>query len=117
MERLMRGKVAKWGNSVGIRLPASALDVAGFARGEEVEIAARNGVVELRAQRRIQTIEELFAEAEKHGPLEPPDLVDWGPDVGGEIIDDDWSDIVPTDEEMPLSTARRERARSERREK
>jgi antitoxin MazE len=110
-EAVMRGKLAKWGSSIGIRLPASALEVAGFARGDEVEIAARNGVVELRSQRRIPTIEELFAEAEKLGPLEPPELVDWGPDVGAEIINDDWSDIALTDEEMGIG---RGRARSRR---
>ena len=43
---------------------------------------------------------ELFADAEKDGPLEPPEPVDWGPPVGAEIIDDDWSDIAPTAEEM-----------------
>ena len=107
----MRGKLAKWGSSIGIRLPASALEVAGFARGDEVEIAARNGFVELRSQRRIPTIEELFAEAEKLGPLEPPEFVDWGPDVGAEIINDDCSDIALTDEDMGIG---RGRARSRR---
>jgi antitoxin MazE len=97
----MRTKIAKWGNSAAVRLPRGTLEAAGFSPGQEVEIAVRDGVVELRSRRRIPTIEELFAEAEKLGPLVPPPLVDWGPDVGAEILpDDDWSDIAPTDEEM-----------------
>lgn len=87
----MRTKIAKWGNSAAVRLPRGTLEAAGFSPGQEVEIAVRDGVVELRSRRRIPTIEELFAEAEKLGPLEPPPTVDWGPDVGAEIIDDEYS--------------------------
>jgi hypothetical protein len=80
-----------------------------------VEIAARDGVVELRAKPRIPSVEELFAEAEMNGPLEPPEPVDWGPPVGAEIIDDDWRGIAPTDEEMSVSHAKGRRAPSRRR--
>jgi antitoxin component of MazEF toxin-antitoxin module len=102
----MRGKLAKWGKSTALRLPASALNAAGLSCGDEVEIVARDGVVELRAKWRVPTIAELFGEAEKDGPLEPPEPIDWGLPVGAEIIDDDWSDIAPTDEEMGISDAK-----------
>jgi antitoxin MazE len=111
----MKGKIAKWGNSVAVRLPRAALETAGFLPGQQVEITAREGVLEFRSKRRIPTIEELFAEAEKHGPLEPPPLVDWGPDRGAEIIADDWSDVAPTDAEMGIEVAARRRSRSRRR--
>jgi antitoxin MazE len=87
----MKSKIAKWGNSAAVRLPADALRVAGFSVGENIEVTAQAGVVELKSRRRIPTIAELFAEAEKQGPLEPPESVDWGPDVGSEVIDDAYS--------------------------
>jgi antitoxin MazE len=108
-------KISKWGNSAGVRIPAAALEAAGLSLGEEVELVARQGVVELRSPTRVPTIEELFAEAEKkYGKLQPPEPLDWGPDVGAEIIDDDWSDIAPSDEEMGTTNAgdRRPRTRS-----
>jgi antitoxin MazE len=106
-------KITKWGNSAGVRIPISALESAGLALGDDVELVARKGVVELRSPRRIPTVAELFAEAEKkYGKLTPTPTVEWGPDVGAEIIDDDWSDIAPTDEEMGIVDAGDKRPRS-----
>ena len=31
-------KVSKWGNSLGIRLPASVVDALGLAAGDEIEV-------------------------------------------------------------------------------
>ena len=33
--------------------------------------------------------EDLIAEMRRLGPENEPEMVDWGPDVGAEIIDDD----------------------------
>ena len=88
----MTAKIGKWGNSAAVRIPAATLEAAGLALGDRVDFAPRAGVVEVRGRKRIATIEELFAEAEKkYGKLEPPELVDWGPDRGAEIIDDEYS--------------------------
>lgn len=87
----MGAKIAKWGNSAAVRIPAATLEAAGLALGDEVEFVPRKGVVEMKSRRRIPTIEELFAEAEKNGPLVAPETVDWGPDRGAEIIDDEYS--------------------------
>jgi antitoxin MazE len=91
-------KIGKWGNSAAVRLPSATLDAAGLSIDDEIDVVARQGVVELRSKRRIPTVEELFAEARKKGPLEPPATIDWGPDRGAEILPaDDWSDIAPRD--------------------
>ncbi len=108
----MQIKISKWGNSAAVRIPRQTLDAAGLREGQEVDIAARDGVVELRLPRKRYTVEELFAEAEKRGPLVQPPLVDWGPDVGAEIINDDWSDIAPSDEEMGIEGADRRSSKS-----
>ena len=113
----MPAKIAKWGNSAGVRIPAATLDAAGLSIGDEVDVVARDGMVELRPRRLVRTVEEIFAEhLKKHGRLEPPPWVDWGPPVGAEILpEEDWSDIAPTDEEMGIPRATSKRARSRRR--
>jgi|SRR5215207_4859860 len=39
----------------------------------------------------VYTLEEIVAEMKRLGLANRPELVDWGPDVGAEIIDDDYS--------------------------
>ena len=84
-------KIAKWGNSAAVRIPAAALEAAGLALGDKIDVVVANGAVELRPRKRPATVAELFAEAEKYGKLTPPPTVDWGPDRGAEIIDDEYS--------------------------
>jgi len=36
-------------------------------------------------------LEDLIAEMDRLGPENEPETVDWGPDVGAEIIDDAYS--------------------------
>lgn len=94
----MSVRISRWGNSAAVRLPKEVLEQAGLREGERVDFGTRDGVVELRKRR--PTIEELFAEARKHGPLDPGEAIDWGPDVGAEVLPrDDWSDIAPQDDD------------------
>ncbi|MGT2480996.1 hypothetical protein ACU4GR_24280 [Methylobacterium oryzae CBMB20] len=37
----------------------------------------------------VYTMEEMIAEARRLGPEAEPPTVDWGPDRGSEIVDDD----------------------------
>jgi antitoxin MazE len=87
----MGTKIRKWGNSAAVRLPAAAMDTAGLAIGDEIEFIPRDGVIELRRSRRIPSVKELFEEAARRGPLVQPETIDWGPDRGAEIIDDEYS--------------------------
>jgi antitoxin MazE len=89
----MKTKIAKWGNSLGIRLPKAAVEAIGLTPGAEVDIKVRGR--ELRLTRPIAAkqyrLEDLIAEMDRLGPENRPELVDWGPDVGAEIIDDEYS--------------------------
>src|SRR5215831_10312218 len=89
----MRVKIAKRGNSLGLRLPKAAVEAAGFSAGSDVDIQVQGR--ELRLARPIPTkhyrLEDLIAEMDRLGPENRPELVDWGPDVGAEIIDDKYS--------------------------
>jgi antitoxin MazE len=89
----MKVKVAKWGNSLGVRLPKAAAAEAGLREGVEVDVVVDNG--DLRLRRPLRTsrwlLEEMVAEMKRLGPGNEPETVDWGPDVGAEIIDDAYS--------------------------
>lgn len=95
----MKVKLARWGNSLGVRLPKAAVDAAGLAAGAEVDVVVEGGDVRLKQPLRIPryTLAELVAEMDRLGPENRPELVDWGPDVGAEIIDDDYSrGLIPS---------------------
>ena len=50
-------QVAKWGNSLSIRLPAALVKALGLKEGDEVELRAKDGVVEVEKK---PSIAELF---------------------------------------------------------
>jgi len=94
----MKVKIAKWGNSLGLRLPKAAVEAAGIEVGTELDLVVEGRDLRLRPIARIPyyRLEDLFAEMDRLGPENRPALVDWGLDVGAEIIDDDYSrGLVP----------------------
>ena len=50
-------------------------------------------------------LEDLLAEMDRLGPDNRPKLVDWGPDVGAEIIDDAYSRGEITLDDIPRRKA------------
>ncbi len=97
----MKIKVAKWGNSLAVRLPKPVADDLGLTPGCEVELH-RDGsrlTMETANRRAIPRyrLEDLLAQI-KPG-RKPPPLKDWSA-VEAPWPDDDWSDIAPSDEEF-----------------
>jgi antitoxin MazE len=92
----MKVTVAKWGNSLGLRLPKQLVDELGLAPGSQVELA-REGtklVAETSNRRQIPRyrLEDLVAEMKRLGGRDAePETIEWGADVGSEIIDDAYS--------------------------
>lgn len=89
----MKVTIAKWGNSKAVRLPKAVTDAPGFEEGAQLELTVeRDG---FRLRRPVKTSKELLAEMvaemDRLGPENRPEVTDWGPDVGSEIIDDDYS--------------------------
>ena len=86
----MKVKVAKWGNSLGVRLPKAAADAAGLKPGCELDVTVEGGELRLKRPLRIPyyRLEDLVAQMK---PENEPEFVDWGPDRGAEIIDDEYS--------------------------
>ena len=105
----MQAKIARWGNSLAVRLPVEVVRDLGFREGQIVELTPTGSKLELAPQsteRRytasgipIYTLEELIADMDRLGPGAEPPTLDWGPDRGSEIIDDEYSrgEITPDD--------------------
>lgn len=108
----MKVKVAKWGNSLAVRLPKRLADELGLAPGRTVNLEKRGTRLSIEtAAGKIPhyTLEELLAQI-KPG-TKPPPFEDWGV-LPSEWPDEDWSDIAPTDKEMGLSNAAPSRKQS-----
>jgi len=96
----MKVKVAKWGNSLGVRLPKQYVDELGLKPGATVDLEKDGSrlAIETASQRKIPyyRLEDLLAQI-KPG-TNPPPFEDWSV-VEPPWPDDDWSDIAPSDEE------------------
>ena len=97
----MKVKVAKWGNSLAVRLPKSIADDLSLAPGREVELrqdGTRLTMETISTKRRIPSyrLEDLLAQI-KPGQ-KPPPYEDWGI-LETEWPADDWSDVAPSDEQ------------------
>jgi antitoxin MazE len=81
---MRKAQVAKWGNSLAVRIPKDVAEQARLHEGDSIVIEALDGHVELRPAERIPTLEELVAQITKENRHEE---TNWGPDVGKEIIE------------------------------
>jgi antitoxin MazE len=78
-------KIQKWGNSQGLRLARQMLEEAHLAVGDEVEVAARDGMIVIAPVRRIrgkQSLEDLVSRIPRNFD---PKETDWGKPVGREV--------------------------------
>jgi len=75
--------IAKWGNSLALRIPLPLAREAGLAEGDEVTIGlTREGHLVLRAVRRRYTLDELVAGIK---PGNRHAETDWGVPQGNEV--------------------------------
>lgn len=85
-------QISKWGNSSAIRLPKAVLDELGLKPGQSVQLTVKDGkgIIEPVRPKKIR-LEWILAETDRLGPENAPETVEWGPDRGDEIIDDEYS--------------------------
>jgi antitoxin MazE len=57
----MRARLSKWGNSLAVRLPKSAVDVLHVREGDAVELAIEGDAVVMRSARPRYRLDELVA--------------------------------------------------------
>mgnify|MGYP002336141692 CR=1 FL=1 len=87
-------RAARWGNSIAVRLPRRAVEALGITAGQDMKLEVKGRTVELTLPQPAPapvTIQWILAEMDRLGPDAEPETVDWGPDVGSEIIHDDYS--------------------------
>jgi len=87
----MQVRIAKWGNSLAVRLPKAIADDLGLTEGQAMDVAIERGVVNLKPATARVRLSDLVAEAKRLGPAGHPEVVAWGGDVGAEIVEDDRS--------------------------
>ncbi len=82
----MEVKVTKWGNSLGVRVPAALALQVGLKPGTPVRVIAEGRAIKLvpLGTPRRYTLEELLAGVTKKN-IHP--AISTGPDVGREVIE------------------------------
>jgi len=80
----MQVNIARWGNSLGLRIPKDVADRAGLRAGSRVEIAAEDGRVVISPAKPRYVLSELL---QGMTPEAMREAFDWGPDVGREIVE------------------------------
>ena len=76
-------QVAKWGNSLAVRIPQTILREAGLTEGDHVSVdVAGDGSIELRSSKPKYSLDELvqgITPSNRHAET------DWGPPAGREV--------------------------------
>ena len=78
-----KAQLAKWGNSLAVRIPKSLADVAKLREGDRLVLEVEGpGSVAIKAVRRPKTLDQLISQ------ITPENIhkeQDWGEPVGTEI--------------------------------
>lgn len=83
---MMTTKIQKWGNSLAIRLPKGLFQSGKFFEGVTVTFEERGSEIIIRStQKKLPTLKEALKGMTRVN-FEPE--LDWGSDVGEEIIKD-----------------------------
>lgn len=80
----MQVQVARWGNSLGVRIPKQIVERVGLREGARVEIEADADRIVITQPRRRYQLAELL---QGMTPEAMREAFDWGPDRGREIIE------------------------------
>ena len=85
----MTNAVQKWGNSLGLRIPATIANELHIKKGTPVELRVEDGVLTVRVARARRRKSSRFKLSELVARITPENLksiYDWGNDVGTEVI-------------------------------
>ncbi len=81
----METNIQKWGNSLGVRLPKSIALSKSLRVGSRVEVnETKTGISIEVVQKNHPTLDELL---KKFDTKTQHDLVDWGSDLGEEVVE------------------------------
>jgi len=83
MASRLKTQVARWGNSLAVRIPKPLAETTKLREGEKLSLSvARDGAIVLRPARRKYRLEELLSKVTSKNRHQE---TDWGPPVGDEI--------------------------------
>ncbi len=74
-------QVAKWGNSLGLRLPKAIAQQARIEEGDTVEFSVQDGAILIRSTRPAYSLEDLVS---RITPKNRHDETDWDKPAGRE---------------------------------
>jgi antitoxin MazE len=80
----MQVQVARWGNSLGLRIPKDIAQRAGLREGTRVDIEAEGERIVISPARRRYVLAELLRGITPEAMRE---AFDWGPDKGREVVE------------------------------
>jgi antitoxin MazE len=80
----MQVRVARWGNSLGLRIPKDVALRVGLRAGARVEIEAEGDRIVISPARRRYVLADLL---QGMTPQAMREAFDWGPDKGREIVE------------------------------
>jgi antitoxin MazE len=80
----MQTRIAKWGNSLGLRLPKSVAASVGLKEGARVMVATEGDRIVISPSRSAYTLDELLVGMTPDAMRE---AFDWGPDIGREVVE------------------------------
>ena len=79
-----KAQLAKWGNSLAVRIPKDVAEEAQMREGDTIMIEALKGRVELRPAEKVPTLKELVAQITEQSRYAE---IASGPDRGQEIVE------------------------------
>ena len=80
----MQVQVARWGNSLGLRIPKHLATQVGLREGVRVDVQAEGDRIVISPARRHYTLSEML---QGMTPEAMRDAFDWGPDKGREVVE------------------------------
>jgi antitoxin MazE len=80
----MQVQIARWGNSLGLRVPKEVAARVGLKEGARVELTAEGDKIVISVARPVYTLDELLPDMT---PEAMHEAFDWGPDVGREDVE------------------------------
>jgi len=82
MNATTKTQLARWGNSLAVRIPLRVVETARLREGDELTLAVgKNGAIVIKPAQRKYQLGELIS---KITPRKRHDETDWGPPVGKE---------------------------------
>ena len=79
----MQVQIARWGNSLGLRIPKDLATRFGLTEGARVEVEAEGDRIVITADRPRYALDDLLKGMK---PEAMRDVFDWGPDAGREDV-------------------------------